>query len=333
MQKIIKGLRDKLFAAIDMGKFQEVEECIKEAESRGIKDQIINSEKHTINPIHYAVYNGDLKIIRFLLNNDANVNAISTTYFTTPLHIAVTSDKLEIAQFLLDSGANINATNYEGFTPLCLASFYCRQTIVELLLCNNADTSIKDVNGKTALDVVGNYRGNICDSDTRQKITAILNGTALVDCKAMLDFIRSALEAIDTTDVVNSAVKPSSFINSMFNWVGASTTAVFGQSTPALPSAQQPVTHSAGSSISSSQVNVNGTALLADIVIRRFTGEKYSKPIDDSLLTLEQIKERKVSAIERNVKMAISEFEELYQCPGSSLSNTTISKGVHQKFF
>lgn len=143
----------------------------------------------------------------------------------------------------------------------------------------------------------------------------------------------SEVEISKVGGMESSAVKPSSFINSIFSWVGASTTAALSglfHSTPALPPAQQPVTHSAGSSISSSQVN--GTALLADIVIRRFTGEKYLKPIDDLLLTLEQIKERKLSTIERDVNMAISEFEELYQCPRSLLSNATISEGVyHQK--
>nr|WP_319606853.1 hypothetical protein [Wolbachia endosymbiont (group B) of Chorthippus brunneus] len=87
-----------------------------------------------------------------------------------------------------------------------------------------------------------------------------------------------------------------------------------------------------GSPIDFSQVDFNGTALLADVVIRKFIGRKYSRPLDDSLLTLEQIRERKVSAIERDIKMVISEFEKLDQCPRSLLSNSTISKGVcHQK--
>ncbi|WP_265014907.1 hypothetical protein [Wolbachia endosymbiont (group B) of Camptogramma bilineatum] len=135
----------------------------------------------------------------------------------------------------------------------------------------------------------------------------------------------------------SSATKPSFFVSSMLNSIGASTTAALSgifQGTPALPFAQQSITYSGKNSINSSQVGFGGMAFLADVAIRKFTGQKYSRPLDDSLLTLEQIKERRLSAIEKDVKMAISKFEKLDQCPRSSLSNTTISKGMdYQKSF
>ncbi|MGL9726371.1 MAG: hypothetical protein ACR5KV_07375 [Wolbachia sp.] len=54
--------------------------------------------------------------------------------------------------------------------------------------------------------------------------------------------------------------------------------------------------------------------------------------MDNSPLTLKELQERKVTAIEGDIKTALSKLEELYQCPGSSLSNPTISKGMrHQK--
>ncbi len=336
MSKQIEVFIDELFVAIEEHNLRKAKECIEVARYTAVEGEVFNSEKYDMKPISFAVKKNSLKILRLLVNNGADVNTASDVSLRTALHVAAKYGREEAGQFLLGRLADVDLRDARGKTSLYLASFHCRLGMVRLLIDNNANTDIKDVDGNAALDVVGDDPEVMCNNHIRRKIVSMLRGDVGFDYKAILPTrnLKVALEAIDTTDVANSAVKPSSFINSMLNWVGASTTAVFGQSTPALPSAQQPVTHSAGSSISSSQVNVNGTTLLADIVIRRFTGEKYSKPIDDSLLTLEQIKERKVSAIERNVKMAISEFEKLYQCPGSSLSNTTISKGInHQKFF
>lgn len=140
---------------------------------------------------------------------------------------------------------------------------------------------------------------------------------------------------VNSDPAPSSAVRPSSFINNIFSWMGTSTTAALSslfQSAPALSPTQQSVAYSTGSSIGSSQVDFNGTILLTAIAISKFTGERYSMPLDDSLLTIRQVKERKLNSLERDVKMALSKCDKLYQYPESSLSNFTISKGVrHQK--
>ncbi|WP_264719707.1 ankyrin repeat domain-containing protein [Wolbachia endosymbiont (group B) of Eucosma cana] len=326
---------DELFAAINIGNFQKVEKCIKEAESIGIKSEILSSERHGIKPIHFTTDKCDLKILQLLLNEGADINATNTEYFNTSLHIAAINGKLEIAQFLIDSGANINATNYKGFTPLYLASFHCQSDMVKLLFCNNADISIKDVNGRTASDVVGGYRRDMCNnSSAMQRIVSILSGAVSIDCKAILTSTRVSLkEELEASSVASnaasSAVKPSSFINSIFSWTTAST---LGRNTPALPSAQQSVAHSAGSPIYSSQVDFNGTAMLGYLMFKKFTGEECLEPLNNPLFIKEGITERELNAMAKNVEMALSKYEKLYQCPESSLSNLTISKGVrHQK--
>lgn len=221
--KKVEQFIDELFAAINIGNFQKVEKCIKEAESIGIKSEILSSEKRGTKPIHFTTDKCNLKILQLLLNEGADINATSTEYLNTSLHIAAINGKLEIAQFLIDSSANINATNYKGFTPLYLASFHCQSDMVELLFCNNADTSIKDVNGRTALDVVGGYRRDMCNnSSTMQRIVSILSGAVSIDCKAILTSTRVSLkEELEASSVVSnaasSAVKPSSFINSIFS--------------------------------------------------------------------------------------------------------------------
>ncbi len=184
---------------------------------------------------------------------------------------------------------------------------------------------------------------SICTSNTRQKIISTLKcADKEVNCQTLASRANpKVIEARNyfsyhdnSTNALSSAVKPSSFINSMFSYVRTSITAVLSslfQSTPALPPAQQSIAHSTGSSIGSSQVDCNGIILLTAVAISKFTGKRYSMPLDDSLLTIRQVKERKLNSLERDVKMALSKCDKLHQYPESSLSNFTISKGVHHQ--
>ncbi|OCA06840.1 ankyrin repeat domain protein [Wolbachia endosymbiont of Trichogramma pretiosum] len=80
---------------------------------------------------------------------------------------------------------------------------------------------------------------------------------------------------------------------------------MFG-SVPTLLPAQQSVDHLDGSPIGSSQVDFNETALLIDVMIRKFTWKKYSSPLEGSLLTVEEVRERKLNTIEKNFETALS---------------------------
>ncbi|MDE5062625.1 ankyrin repeat domain-containing protein [Wolbachia endosymbiont of Drosophila tsacasi] len=274
----------------------------------------------------WAVQDGSPEKAEILLKHGANSDEKFSYAFQgdcTSLHVAVVRNNPEMVKVFIKYHANVNAQNKQGETPLHLAIRFKHPKIIKLLYDNGADIdNVKDIRNQTPSDLAKTFYPD----KTIKEIAAEAKSVNI-----------SPDNAMQSISVASSAVKPSFFINSIFNWMGASTTAALSrlfQSAPALSSAQQPVTHSAGSLAGSSQVDFYGTALLADVVARKFTGGKYSRPLDDSLLTLEQIKERKLSAIERDVKMAINEFEELNQCPGSSLSNTTVSKGInHQKFF
>ncbi|WP_265030769.1 ankyrin repeat domain-containing protein [Wolbachia endosymbiont (group B) of Athalia cordata] len=385
-QEIIESLRKKLFSAINRDDFEKVKEYIEEAEHRHIKNEILNNEKYSMKPMHSATYIGNLKVLQFLCDSGADVNTtISSRYLSTPLHIAAINGKLEIAQFLLDRDANINATNYKGFTPLYLAFNHCHLDMVKLLLCRGADASIQSQYGKTALDVVGGYRKDRCNSNSKiQEIEYVLSSATEDDCEAKLTSIKAGvkvgLDANDATDSVSSAanlslfptkaikielevsnttdltsrtvnssftlirenfeevsstasnaVKPSSFINSIFSWITTTISGLFS-SAPALPTVQQSVAHLTGSPIGSSQIDCNGTVLLTAVAISKFTRKQHFRPLDDSPLTAEKNKERELDIIEKKFETALSNCEKLYQCPRSSLSNSTISKGVcHQK--
>lgn len=72
----------------------------------------------------------------------------------TPLHIAARFGHVEVVKWLLENGADADAVAYNGFTPLHLAS---NREVVRLILEQKPDLSTLDVQGRTPLqDAVAN---------------------------------------------------------------------------------------------------------------------------------------------------------------------------------
>jgi len=305
------------------------------------------TNRYLSTPLHIAAIHNRLEIAKFLLDRDANINATNYKGFT-PLYLASNDCHLDMVKLLLCRGADASIQSRYGKTALDVVG-----------------NSRKDECSSSEIQKIESVLSSATEADCEAKLTSIKAG--IKDANDSTDFVSSAaslqlsptkaikieLEVSNTKNLASStvnssstlirenfeevsstasnAVKPSSFINSIFSGITTTISSLFS-SAPALPPAQQSVDHLAVSPIGSSQIDCNGTVLLTDVIVRKLTGKKYSKPLDDSPLTTEKNKERKVSAIERNVKMALSNCEKLYQCPESSLSNLTISKGVrHQK--
>ncbi len=169
---------------------------------------------------------------------------------------------------------------------------------------------------------------SICTSNTRQKIISTLKcADKEVNCQTLASRANpKVIEARNyfsyhdnSTNALSDAVKPFSFINSIFSWVTTATLNGLFSSAPILLPAQQSVDHLAGSPIGSSQVDFNATALLVDVVVKKFTGKKYSRLLDNPPLT-------RLDIIEKKLETAISSCEKRYQCPRSSFSDSTISR-------
>ncbi|AZU37366.1 hypothetical protein BBB02_02025 [Wolbachia endosymbiont of Bemisia tabaci] len=383
--KKLERLRKNLFAAIDELNIKKVKRYVKKARYINKEKEIINGKKDGMAPIHLAVYKASLEIVRFLLKNNANINAVSDGCLVPYSYVTAMNSKTEIKEMIYHCTSSTNSQVMQGFTALHLAFFYCRLDIANLLLNNNT-INIKNANGKKiAFEVIPDYESLCSDGCDIGKIFLAVLRFHKNNCTELLLSARIntklELEAGDTSDatsstanpfststradtkiglevsstedpssstvnsfftptradfkeassIISGSVKPSSFINNIFSWVTTATFSGLFSSVPALPSAQQSVDHLDGSPTGSSQVDFNGTALLTDVMIRKFTGKKYSSPLEDSLLTIEEIRERKLNTIEKNFETALSKCEKLYQCPESSLSNLTISKGMHQK--
>ena len=95
--------------------------------------------------LHEAVLDGDIELVKKLIDNGADVNEKDNNLFT-PLHYATqefSSKKecLEIIKILLHAGSNIEARDANGNTPLSNAVYWFRgdPSLINFLLENGAD--------------------------------------------------------------------------------------------------------------------------------------------------------------------------------------------------
>ncbi|MHC4302493.1 MAG: ankyrin repeat domain-containing protein [Planctomycetota bacterium] len=105
---------------------------------------------------------GDIRKIKALIAEGADVNGKEGLEGETPLHVAVIWDRKDVAQLLIANGADVNAKSdapdpelsmrsSTTQTALQMAAFEGYRDMAELLLAKGADVNAKAENGNTAL--------------------------------------------------------------------------------------------------------------------------------------------------------------------------------------
>jgi ankyrin repeat protein len=109
-------------------------------------------------PLHSAAYYENFKVVRKLIEYDADIDAGDNTGWT-PLSWASRGHFFKdgsVHRLLLERGADVNSrADDDGCTPLHRASQHGALEIVRLLLEHGADAEAVNRDGKTALQVVG----------------------------------------------------------------------------------------------------------------------------------------------------------------------------------
>ena len=103
----------------------------------------LNSRQRT--PLHLAVEAGSLETVRLLLSPLlANTLEIKDADGNTPLHIACSLNRLEILKFFLDQGADVTAVNNDNMTCLDVAIEWDSVEVLKILVkhkrCVNVGT-------------------------------------------------------------------------------------------------------------------------------------------------------------------------------------------------
>ena len=72
-------------------------------------------------PLHVAVFFNDMKLAKFLIEHNANVNITTRHGLATPLSLVASGGQLEMAKLLMSKGADIRLQDYYGKNPLIYA--------------------------------------------------------------------------------------------------------------------------------------------------------------------------------------------------------------------
>jgi ankyrin repeat protein len=156
-------------------------------------------------PIHYASGGGNLEIIKFLLENGADIKDCTLDGRTT-LHFAlniVCKETLENIKFLLDKGVDIDAKDQNGNTALHIAAQGLHDEIVTLLLERGANYYLKNKSEETPLKIVNN---NVSDEKKVQIAKANIENKLK---KIQRDGIMACLDAQkDNLEALQALITP-----------------------------------------------------------------------------------------------------------------------------
>ena len=104
-------------------------------------------------PLHYATMYRHTDIVQLLLENGANVDALSPAGNWSALFLAIQDSYPDGAVVLLNNGADVAAKDSIGFMPLHYAVSYLEPYVIELMLDKGADVNAQNKSGVAPLHI------------------------------------------------------------------------------------------------------------------------------------------------------------------------------------
>ncbi|KAJ7759534.1 ankyrin repeat-containing domain protein [Mycena metata] len=137
---------DNLSVASQNGQLDVVKFLIE----RGADVNASNKDGYT--SLYLASERGHLGVVEFLIEHGADVNARNKDGYTS-LHLVSRDGHLDIVKFLIEHGADINASTEGGYTSLSMASENGHLEVVKFLIEHGADINASDKYGRTSLSI------------------------------------------------------------------------------------------------------------------------------------------------------------------------------------
>lgn len=140
------NLNKQLYTAVLVGKYESIEQLIKEGANLHIQEGKIllqyDNDENTL--LHIAARNGDLEIVKLLISLGARIDARNRR-LQTPLLWAIHNGHLDLVNFFIEHGSNILIRENEGGTPLSWAVYTGQLKITERLLqCPEIDINTEE---------------------------------------------------------------------------------------------------------------------------------------------------------------------------------------------
>lgn len=157
--KVLKEIKRRLEISIRNGRtrgpwgqdysegFKEVIRMLKPLDVRDRRNPRIGPNDELIR----AARNGNLKKVKLLIQNGADINA-KDNIGRTALIYAARVGHLKVAKLLIDKGVDVNAKDNYGWTALMHAAINGHPEVVKLLIDKGANINAKNDYGRTAFD-------------------------------------------------------------------------------------------------------------------------------------------------------------------------------------
>ena len=101
--------------------------------------------------LHFAAQNGNTDVVRFLLENGADIKAQDIKLERAAIHFAAENGSLECVKFLTEHGADLLDRDIYGATALHYAAENNHLDVIKYLVSKKLDYTAKDARGWTAM--------------------------------------------------------------------------------------------------------------------------------------------------------------------------------------
>uniref|UniRef100_A0A8B9L3X1 Ankyrin 3 n=1 Tax=Astyanax mexicanus TaxID=7994 RepID=A0A8B9L3X1_ASTMX len=160
---------------------------------------LTHKHAHTLTSIHWRNWVLTQRTLKIMLYCGPPGSRLRKTMGYTPLHVACHYGNVKMVHFLLKNQAKVNAKTKNGYTPLHQAAQQGHTHIINLLLQHGAAPNELTVNGNTALSIARRL-GYISVVDTLRVVTEETLTTLTVTEKHKMNVPETMNEVLDMSD-------------------------------------------------------------------------------------------------------------------------------------